>query len=278
MNAAFATIFWRDMIKFWRGKAMLFATLAQPALWMILFGVAMSSSLSSYAPPGPIPPGFISVSYMTFMSTGVVAMTVLFTCLFAGIAIFVDAQYGNLREVLASPMPRSQVLVGLTLGSVARSLVQVGIILAIGLLLGVALFPGFSVPQVLLGVLGMVFMVVLFAIGLMFLSTLIALKVKSHGGVQAVVTLLVLPMFFASNALYPLQTLPDVIKAIAYVNPMTYFIDGFRAFCLGDSYSALGVQFSTSGVDVVVCVAFLGVFAAIFYVLTIRAFNRASMG
>ncbi|HMK15707.1 MAG TPA: multidrug ABC transporter permease, partial [Methanomicrobiales archaeon] len=82
MAFEFATIYWRDMLRFFRFRALLFSSLVQPALWMAFFGVAFTGTLTQLGAPATAPPGAVSVSYLTFMAAGVMALTTLFTSLF----------------------------------------------------------------------------------------------------------------------------------------------------------------------------------------------------
>ncbi|MCK5183756.1 MAG: ABC transporter permease, partial [Candidatus Heimdallarchaeota archaeon] len=242
MGNEFLAIYWRDMVKFFRSRAMLFASLIQPALWLILYGLSMSSNFDMIVQNIPNLPGIISINYMTFIAAGIISMTILFTCLYGGISIQLDKQFGLMKEMIASPMPRSSILSGITLSGITKSLIQTVIIIVLGVILGVQFFNGFTVVQTIISILGIIGFTVLFAMGLMFLSSLISIKIDSHEGVQAMITMLTLPLFFASNALYPISSMPLVIQAISYINPLSYFITGIRYFSLGSDFFALGTQ------------------------------------
>jgi ABC-2 type transport system permease protein len=276
MGTEFLAIYWRDMIKFSRSSMMLFASLIQPALWLALYGVSMSSNFNAMG-SAVAPAGVISVNYMTFIAGGIIAMTVLFTCLYAGVSLQIDKQFGLLKEMVASPMKRTHLLAGLTLSGITKSLIQTLIIILFGLVLGVRFFSGFAVTGIIVSVLGITLFVGLFALGLMFLSSLIALKIKDHAGVQAVITLLTLPLFFASNALYPLESMPTVIQAISYLNPLTYFINGIRYFSIGSNFYAFGTHYTYGISDVLLSFTFLAGFSAIMYLLALRAVKNAKI-
>ncbi|MDD1667382.1 MAG: ABC transporter permease, partial [Methanomicrobiales archaeon] len=101
MAAEFLTIYWRDMLRFFRFRALLFSSLVQPALWMAFFGVAFTGTLTQLGAPATTPPGATSVSYLTFMAAGIMALTTLFTSLFGGISLLFDKLWGLMREILA---------------------------------------------------------------------------------------------------------------------------------------------------------------------------------
>jgi ABC-2 type transport system permease protein len=277
MRTEFLTIFWRDMKKFFRSRAMLFTSLIQPALWLALFGLSMSSNFDLIAPGVPNQPGVASVSYLTFMAAGVISMTVLFTCLYSGISLQFDKQFGLMKEIVASPLPRSHILLGLSLSGVAKSLIQSVIIILFGFILGVRFFEGFTIAQTLLSVLGIVLFIVLFALGLLFLASTIAMKLESHEGLQGIITLLSLPLFFASNALYPIDSLPLAIKLISYGNTLSYFITGMRYFSLGPNFYSVGAYYAYGTCDVLTALAFLLVFDIVMFLLALRAIKKAKV-
>jgi ABC-2 type transport system permease protein len=277
MRTEFLTIYWRDMKKFFRIKAMLFTSLVQPALWLAIYGLSMSSNLDLITPAVPGQPGVVSVNYLTFMAAGVIAMTILFTCLYSGISLQFDKYYGLMKEMVASPLPRSHILIGISLSGVTKSLIQAIIIIAFGLLLGVRFFDGFTVWSTMLSVLGVLLFITLFAMGLLFLSVVISMRIESHEGLQGIITLLSLPLFFASNALYPLDSLPLAIKAISYVNPLSYFINGLRYFSLGSNFYSFGAYYTYSAYDMLLSLAFLLGFAIVMYLLALRTIKKAKI-
>jgi ABC-2 type transport system permease protein len=277
MRTEFLTIFWRDMTKFLRSRAMLFTSLVQPALWLALFGLSMSTNLDLMAPGVPNQPGVTAVSYLTFMAAGVISMTILFTCLYSGISLQFDKQFGLMKEMVASPLPRSHILLGLSLSGVAKSLIQTVIIILFGFVLGVRFFEGFTIGQTLLSVLGIVLFIVLFALGLLFLACAVAMKIESHEGLQGVITLLSLPLFFASNALYPINSLPLAIKLVSYGNPLSYFITGMRYFSLGSNFYSVGTYYAYGTGDVLTALTFLVVFDVIMFLFALRTITKAKV-
>ena len=277
MRTEFLTIFWRDMLKFFRSRAMLFTSLIQPALWLASMGLSMSSNFDLIVPSIPSQQGVVSVNYLTFMAAGVISMTILFTCLYSGISLQFDKQFGLMKEMVASPMPRSHILLGISLSGITKSLIQTIIIIVFGFILGVRFFEGFTIVRTIFSILGILLFVVLFAMGLLFLSSMIAMKLESHEGVQGVITLLTLPLFFASNALYPIDSLPLVIKMISYVNPLSYFINGIRYFSLGSNFYSFGTYYTYGTYDMLLSLAFLLGFNIIMYLLAIRTFKKAKV-
>jgi ABC-2 type transport system permease protein len=277
MRTEFLTIFWRDMTKFLRSRAMLFTSLVQPALWLALFGLSMSTNFDLIIPVVPNQPGVAAVSYLTFMAAGVISMTILFTCLYSGISLQFDKQFGLMKEMVASPLPRSHILLGLSLSGVAKSLIQAVIIVLFSFVLGVRFFEGFTIGQTLLSILGIVLFIVLFALGLLFLACAVAMKIESHEGLQGVITLLSLPLFFASNALYPINSLPLAIKLVSYCNPLSYFITGMRYFSLGSNFYSVGTYYAYGTSDVLTALAFLIIFDVVMFLFALRTIKKAKV-
>src|SRR5512136_2028308 len=243
MAYGFMTIYWRDMIRFVRFKTLLVSSLLQPALWLAFFGIAMSSNFDQLMAGVPVPPDVLTVNYLTFMGAGIIAMTTLFTSLFGGIVILFDKNWGLMREILASPMNRNHIIFGIGLSGVTKSFIQAIIIMVFGILRGAAFFEGFTVLQVILGVIGILAFVGMFALGFLFLSAAIAISMESPEGLQGVITLLTMPIFFVSNALYPIDSFPEILKILAVFNPMTLLITGIRYFVIGQDFVALGKHY-----------------------------------
>ena len=275
MSYGFTTIYWRDMIRFVRFKTLLVSSLLQPALWLAFFGIAMSSSFDALVAGIPAIPGVPQVGYLTFMAAGIIAMTTLFTSLFGGIVILFDKNWGLMREILASPMNRNHIIFGIGLSGVTKSFIQAIVIMVFGILIGAAFFAGFSAIQVIIGILGILAFVGMFALGFLFLSAAIAISMESPEGLQGVTTLLTMPIFFASNALYPIDSFPEILKIISVYNPMTLLITGIRYFAIGPDFIALGKYYQYTTADIFIAYLGLVVFTALMFVLAWWRFKKA---
>jgi len=275
MASEFLTVYWRDMLRFFRFRALLFASLVQPALWLALYGAAMSSNFSRFASAIPLPAEAISVSYLTFLGAGVIALTTLFTSLFGGISLLFDKNWGLLREVFASPMPRSHIIVGIGLSGVTKSILQVLVIMVFGLLIGVKFFQGYTLLQTALSILGILIFVGIFSLGFLFLSSAISLSMETPEGLQGVITLLTLPLFFASNALYPIDAFPPAVREASLLNPLTYLINGVRYFAIGSDFYAVGYHYTYTMTDVIVSFLALAIFALLMFLVAWRVFKKA---
>jgi ABC-2 type transport system permease protein len=252
MNLGFLTIFWRDMIRFYRFKTLLISSLVQPALWMAFFGIAMSSNFNRLTTQIPPIPGVPVVDYLTYMAAGVIAMTTLFTSLFGGIVILFDKNWGLMREIFASPLPRDHIIFGIA-------------------------FSGYTVMQTILSIAGILLFVGIFSLGFLFLSAAISVSLESPEGLQGIITLLTMPIFFASNALYPVTAFPPVLQAISLINPLTYLVTGIRYFAIGNNFQAIGIHYTATPASIVLAFFFLVLFAVLMFALAWWRFRKASV-
>ncbi|MGB9176577.1 MAG: ABC transporter permease [Methanoregula sp.] len=275
MSYGFMTIYWRDMIRFVRFKTLLVSSLLQPALWLAFFGIAMSSNFDQLTAGMPVPPGVPVVGYLTFMGAGIIAMTTLFTSLFGGIVILFDKNWGLMREILASPMNRNHIIFGIGLSGVTKSFIQAIIIMGFGILIGAEFFAGYTPLQTIIGIAGILAFIALFALGFLFLSAAIAISMESPEGLQGVITLLTLPIFFASNALYPIDSFPEFLKIISVFNPMTLLITGIRYFVIGPEFVALGKHYVYTPTVIAWSFGGLVIFTAIMFVFAWWRFRKA---
>ncbi|MCW4021559.1 MAG: ABC transporter permease [archaeon] len=271
----FLAIYWKDMVKFSRSKAMLFSSLIQPILWLIVYGLSMSNNMNMFFPVNPDLTDTLSLNYMTFIAAGVIGMTILFTCLYAGQHLQFDRHYGLMKEMMLSPMPRLQVLAGVTLSGATKALIQTVIIMVFGYFVGVQFFSGFTVVETVVSLLGIFLFAILFSTSLLFISSSIAMRINNHETVQALITLLTLPLFFASNALYPIESLPAAIKIVSYFNPLAYFINGVRYFSVGSDFYFQGIHYSYNSNQLLLSLGFLVVFNLITFLCAYWVFKTA---
>ncbi|MGO8946855.1 MAG: ABC transporter permease [Ktedonobacterales bacterium] len=190
----------------------------QPMLWLLIFGEVFSRIHA-------IPTGS-SGSYLDFLAPGILAQSVLFMAIFTGIAIIWERDLGVIHKFLASPTPRTAIVLGKALASGLRSLPQAAIIYVLALVLGVRLNWN---PLALLGVAAIV---MLGAACFSTFSVLIACTLRSRERVMGIGQVLTMPLFFASNAIYPIAIMPAWLQAIARVNPLTYVVGALRSLML----------------------------------------------
>jgi ABC-2 type transport system permease protein len=198
----------------------------QPALWLLIFGQVFSHS-------GMMHTG--SVPYLDFIAPGILAQSVLFVAIFFGINVIWERDLGIVQKFLASPTPRASLVLGKGFSAGIRSLSQTIIVYCLSLALGVKL--NWS-PVALVNV---VVLVILAATLFSTFSLIIACIVKTRERFMGVGQVLTMPLFFASNAIYPTSIMPGWLKIISHCNPLTYVVDALRTFMLAGSASALGL-------------------------------------
>lgn len=190
----------------------------QPALWMLIFGQTFSQLHA-------IPTG--NVPYLAFLAPGIVAQSALFISIFYGIQIIWDRDAGILSKLLVTPTPRAALIAGKSFAAGVRSIAQVIVIIVLSLLMGVQLNLN---P---LAVLGSIVIVVLGAAFFSCLSMTIAGIVRVRDRLMGIGQAITMPLFFGSNALYPIDVMPSWLQVLSRVNPLSYEVDALRGLMLG---------------------------------------------
>ncbi len=236
----------RQLKRYVRSRARVVGSLGQPLLFLVALGFGL----------GPMYRKAGGGNYLDFLAPGVVAMGALFTAMFSGIEVIWDRQFGFLKETLVAPVPRLAIMAGRTLGGATVAALQ-GV-----LVLGLCLALGFR-PAHLSGLPGA--LAFLFLIALLFtaLGTALGSVLEDMQGFQLIMNFLVMPIFFLSGALFPLDDAPRGLRLAAALDPLSYGVDGLRA-CL------LGVPGRGTALDAAV----LGVLTALALALGARLFAR----
>jgi len=199
---------------------------AQPALWLLVFGEVFTKVRA-------IPTG--DLRYIDFMAPGILAQSVLFIAIFYGIAIIWERDLGIIHKFLVSPTPRASLVLGKALSAGVRGLTQAVIIYLLSLALGVGLSWD---PLALLGVM---LVVVLGSAFFATFSLIIACLVKTRERFMGIGQLMTMPLFFASNAIYPIAIMPDWLQVLAHANPLTYEVDALRSLMLLGGQATFGL-------------------------------------
>lgn len=232
MRLSVVYILWLRQIKrFFRKKSRIIGSIGQPLLFLVALGLGF----------GPVFERAGEGSYLQFLVPGIVAMSILFSGLFAGIEIIWDRQFGFLKETLVAPVSRFSIVIGRTLGGATVATGQGIVVLLIA---GVA---GYRIERwdLLLPVILMMFLIAVMFTGL---GTAIASLMEDMQGFQLVMNFVVMPLFFLSGAIFPLQDLPGPVLFIARLNPLSYGVDGLRGLLGGVSEFGLSVDFIVLGV------------------------------
>ncbi|HUV71403.1 MAG TPA: ABC transporter permease [Clostridia bacterium] len=170
--------------------------------------------------------------FVQFLVPGVIAMTILFLAVFSGMDVIWDKQFGFLKETLVAPVSRKSIMLGRTLGGATVAVAQ-------GLLvLGLSYFFGFVVFELALIPAAVLFM---FLTALLFtsLGTAVASVLEDMQGFQIIINLIVIPIFFLSGAIFPLEGIPRPLQIVAAVNPLSYGVDGLRGTLINESFFGL---------------------------------------
>jgi ABC-2 type transport system permease protein len=210
----------------------LFTRAVQPALWLLVFGQVFTRVRA-------IPTG--DLRYIDFMSPGILSQSVLFIAIFHGISVIWERDLGIVHKFLVSPTPRSALVLGKAISAGLRALTQASIVYALALLLGVSMRWN---PLALLGVL---LAVMLGAAFFSIFSLVIACLVKTRERFMGIGQILTMPLFFASNAIYPISVMPRWLQAVSRFNPLSYLVDALRALMLAAGRSSFGL-----GLDIAV--------------------------
>jgi ABC-2 type transport system permease protein len=238
-------ILWlRELKRYIRSRAQIVASLGQPLLYLLVLGFGL----------GPIFQKSGNGSYLQFVAPGVISMSILFTSIFSGIAMLWDRQFGFLKETLVAPVPRIQVMLGRTLGGATVAVIQ-GL-----LIMTVCLIAGFRPAHLALLPLAFVFMM-LIAVVFAALGTAFGSILQDMQGFQLIMNFMVLPIFFLSGALFPLNNLPATLNVITHLDPLTYGVDALRGTLTGTWHFAFATDVTLL---CVVATAFLGLGAYLF--------------
>jgi ABC-2 type transport system permease protein len=223
----------------------LFTRAVQPALWLLVFGEVFTRART--IPTGNIP-------YRDFLVPGILAQSVLFISIFYGIAVIWERDLGLVHKLLVSPTPRTALVLGKGLSAGVRALSQAVVVYLLALILGVRI--DWS-PLALVGVLAAV---LLGATCFSTLSLIIACLVKTRERFMGIGQLLTMPLFFASNAIYPTAIMPGWLRVLAHLNPLTYQVDALRALMLaqGTSSFRLALDFVILGGPTAVLIVLAG--------------------
>jgi len=210
MMGAIYIMWLRQVKKYWRSKARLIGSLGQPILFLVALGFGFNHIFENA----------MGTSYVEFLVPGVIVMSILFTSMFTGIELIWDRQFGFLKETLVAPVSRTKLMLGRTLGGATVAVAQGIIVMLIALLVGFR-------PSLTGLPIALLFM---FLIGILFTAfgTAIASRLEDMQAFPIIINFIIMPLFFLSGALFPLQGIPEILDTIIRFNPLTYGVDGVR--------------------------------------------------
>jgi ABC-2 type transport system permease protein len=225
-------ILWlRQLKRYSRSRARMFASLAQPLLFLFAMGFGFGPT---YQKAG-------NGNYIQFIAPGIVAMAILFTAVFSGIEILWDRQFGFLKETLVAPVARIQIVLGRTLGGATVAMIQGCVVFIF------CLIAGFRIQDYALLPAAAAFM---FLIAMLFtaIGTTVGSLIEDMQAFPLIMNFVVMPMFFFSGALFPVRNLKGILNGLLRLDPLTYGVDGLRgalshgfAFGIGQDFILLGL-------------------------------------
>jgi ABC-2 type transport system permease protein len=206
-----------EVRKLARDPTELVSRAVQPVLWLTVFGQVMAQVRGIHSGP---------VSYLAFITPGILAQSVLFSAIFFGIAVIWERDLGVVHKQLVSPAYRSALVLGKALSAGFRGVVQAAVIFLLAAVMQVSVRHD---AQAVIGVLGTV---LLGSAVFSTFSLIVACIVKTRERFMGIGQVLTMPLFFASSAIYPLELMPPWLHALARFNPLTYLVDALRAVML----------------------------------------------
>lgn len=250
-----ATVWRREMIRFFRERIRAVTSFVQPLLYLLVFGTGLGAAIR----------GSAVGNYRQFLLPGVIIMTTLFTSMFAAVSIVWDREFGFLKEILVAPVSRTSVVLGKAAGGASTSALQGFAIIVLAPAVGLGLSP---VRVVAVAPVLLVFALTVNGLGLMFAS-----RVATMQGFMVVMNFITLPLYFLSGALFPLGPgTPTWLRSLSYVDPATYAVDAIRR-TLSPSYP-FPLHWGSWQVPIALDVALLAASAALLLAVAIRGFDR----
>lgn len=212
----------REIKRFFRSKSRIIGALGQPLLFLLAFGYGLGAVFQA-AGQG---------NYIEFLAPGIIGMSIIFSSIFNGVQVIWDRQFGFLKETMVAPVSRVSVMLGRALGGATTATLQGCIVLIITLFVG---FHPYSWALVFPAILVMLLIGILFS----SLGIMIASLLSDMQGFQLIMNFIVMPLFFLSGAIFPLQEAPVVLQWIARFNPLSYGIDALRGLLMNTAQFGL---------------------------------------
>lgn len=219
-------ILWiRQLKRYARSRARIVSSIMQPMLFLVALGFGF----------GPIYAKAGGGDYIQFLAPGIITMSILFTAMFSGIEVVWDKQFGFLKETLVAPVPRLIIMFGRTLGGATVAVLQGFVVFLLTLIVG------FRPEHFVMLIPALAFM---FLIALLFtaLGTAIASRIDDMQAFPLVMNFLIMPLFFLSGALFPVDKLPSALSLAVHLNPLSYGVDAVRGTLVGLGHFGLAVD------------------------------------
>jgi ABC-2 type transport system permease protein len=218
LRSGIAAMGWAELRKLRHDHLDIGTRSVQPLLWLFIFGTALRRNQA-------LAGGFHD--YRAYLAPGIMAQAALFIAIFFGLAVIWERDVGQLQRLLATPLPRLAIVLGKAAGAAIRALAQALVLLVVLALAGI------SIRWSVVGVVGALALLVLSTAGFACLSMILASLVRTRERFMGIGQMVMMPLFFASSALYPLSIMPGWLRVVAHGNPLTYEVHGMRQLLLG---------------------------------------------
>jgi ABC-2 type transport system permease protein len=215
---------WRDLVRFLRDRSQVLGAFARPLLWLVFMGKGLSASVQLKG----------GVGYQHFVFAGAIAMAVLFGGMFQGVTIIWDREFGFLKEVLVAPISRVTIVLGKTLSGTVVTVVQGCLTLLFAPVVGLHL-----APASLLALLGII---VLLSLGMTAMGVVVATRMQTFEGFGVISNFVILPLYFLSGGVFPVDRLPTWMAILVRLNPATYGVDLMRHALVQPAAFAVGLD------------------------------------
>jgi len=221
-------IMWlREVKRFIRSKSRIVGSLGQPILFLVALGYGL----------GPVFAKAGQGNYLEFIAPGIIGMSIIFSAIFNGMQVIWDRQFGFLKETMVAPVSRLAIMFGRTIGGATVASAQGVLVLAI------AIAAGFR-PVSWIGIAPALVIMLLIALLFSALGIAVASLLKDMQGFQLIMNFLVMPLFFLSGALFPLNNVPAALLMVARFDPLSYGVDALRYFLIGTHTFSLTLDVS----------------------------------
>ena len=240
----------RDMKRFIRARSRIIGMLMMPIFFLLGLGLGLGSLI--HLGTGD--------SYFDFIVPGIIGMSLLFTSVFTGSAVLWDRQFGFLKEILVTPNSRTSIVVGRIAGGGTTAILQSILVIAIAMIIG------FKIDMTQYTILAVVFMA-LIAATFIGLGLTLGSLINDFQGFQLVTSFFTMPLFFLSDSIFPVTSLPAFVKYVIYLNPLTYGVDGLRNTLLGAGTFPIGTDLLAMAISTTIMVY-----------IAVYAFNRTDVG
>jgi len=252
------TLWWREMVRFFRQRDRVMGALGTPLVFWLLLGSGLGKSFS--APMSPEGHG-----YLEYFFGGTIVLVLLFTAIFSTISIIEDRREGFLQAVLVAPVGRFGLVLGKILGGTTLALVQGLVFVLLAPLVGLSL----SVVSVI----WLIVVMFLLSFALTGLGFLIAWRMDSTQGFHAIMNLFLIPLWLLSGAVFPASGAPAILRWAMMCNPVSYGVTAIRQGLYWN------IPLATAGLpsrETNLCVT--AIFAVAMFVLSLRAARRTTRG